>query len=68
MIRHQIRDGKECLCPMVEYLNKITSKLVDSFHTESNKMGYLRNAVLDKKWETTPLKNISAEQYNLTNL
>ena len=33
----------------VEYLDNITLQLVDGFHTEKNKITYLRNAVLDKK-------------------
>ena len=49
MVHHLIQDEKECLHCMEEYLNNITSKLVDGFHTESNKIRYLRNAVLGKK-------------------
>ena len=35
---------------MVEYLNNITAKLMDVFHTESNKIRSLRNAVLGQNW------------------
>ena len=64
MARIRIQDGKELLRRMVEYLNNITPQLVYSFHTESNKIRYLHNAVLSMKWATTPLKNISMAQYN----
>ena len=64
MARQQIQDEKECLRSMVEYLNNITPQLVDGFHTESNKIRYLRDAVLGKKWATTLLKIISTAQYN----
>ena len=37
---------------MAEYLNNITPKLLDGFHTESKKIKYLSNAILDKKWAT----------------
>ena len=47
---------------MVEYLNNITSQLVDVFHTESNKIRYIHSAVHGKELETTPLKNISTAQ------
>ena len=68
MARHQIQDEKELLRRMVEYLNNITPQLVDCFYTESNKMRYLRNAVLGKKWLSTPLKNISTTQYSFDQL
>ena len=53
---------------MVESLNNMTPQLVDGFHTESNMIRYLRNAELDKKWVTTPLKNISTALYNFEKL
>ena len=53
---------------MVEYLNKITTQLVDGFYTEPNKIRYLRNAEFSKKWVTTPPKNISTTQYDLNQL
>ena len=53
---------------MVEYLNNITPHAVDGFHTELNKIRYLRNAVLGKKWEATSLKSISTLQYNFDQL
>ena len=53
---------------MIEYFNNITAELVDGFHTELNKIRYLRNTVVGKKWETTPLKNISRAQYNFNHL
>ena len=59
MARHRIQDEKEGLRRIVEYLNNITPQLVEGFHTESNKLRYLRSAVLGKKWATTPLKSIS---------
>ena len=62
MARHPIQDEKECLRRVDEYINNITSKLVDGFHSESNKIKCLRNAVLGKKYESTPLKNISTVQ------
>ena len=37
MDRHQIRDEKECLRRIVDYLNKITPQLVDGFRIESNR-------------------------------
>ena len=37
-------------------------------HTELNKIRCLLNAVLGKKWATTPLKNIPTAQYNLDRL
>ena len=37
IVRHQIQHEKECLRRIVEYLNNITPKLVDGFHSESNK-------------------------------
>ena len=49
MVRHHMQDEKERLGRIVEYLNKITPQLVNDFHTESNKIRYLRNAVLNKK-------------------
>ena len=49
MVRHQIQDEKECLRRMVEYLDNNIPQLVDCFHTESNKIRYLRKAVLGKK-------------------
>ena len=58
-----MKDDKECLSRMVEYLNNITQQLADDFHTESNKIRYLLNAVLGKKWASTSLKNISIAQY-----
>ena len=64
MARHQIKGEKECLHCMVEYLNNITSKLVDGFHTKSNKIRYLLNGVFGKKCITTSLKNVSTVQYN----
>ena len=64
MARHQLQEQKECLRQMVEYLNNIIQQHVDGFHTESNKVRHLRNAVLGKKWETTSLKNISKAQCN----
>ena len=68
MARHQIQDEKDCLHLMVEYLNNITSQLVDSFHTESSKIRYLRNAVFGKKWATNILKNMSKVQYSFDQL
>ena len=68
MLRNQIQDEKECLRRMVEYLNNITSQLVDSFHTESNKIRHLLNSVLGKKRESTPLENISTTQSNFDQL
>ena len=41
---------------------------MDGFHTEPNKIRYLRNSVLDKKWATISLKNISTNQYNFDKL
>ena len=67
MALQQIQDCKECLRQMVKYLNNITPQLVDSFHTELNKIRYLLNAVFRKKWATT-LKNISTVQYNFDQL
>ena len=49
MFRYQVQDEKEFLRCMVEYLYNIIPQLVDGFHAESNKMRYLRNAVLGKK-------------------
>ena len=49
MAPYQIQDEKEYLRRMVEHLNNITPQLVDGFYTESNKIRYLRNAVLEKK-------------------
>ena len=63
MACHQIRDEKEGLRLIVKCLKNITPRLVEGLHTESNKIRYLRNAVLGKKWETTPLKNISTAQH-----
>ena len=37
---------------------------MNGFHSESNIIRYLCNAVLGKKQETTPLKNISTTEYN----
>ena len=68
MARHQIQDEEESLCRMVEYLNNITTQLLDDFHNESNKIRHLRNAVFGKICATTPLKNISTVQYNLDQL
>ena len=68
MAHQQIRDEKECLRRIVEYLNKITSQLVDGFHSVSSKIQYLRNGVLRKRWATTPLTSIYSAQYNLGQL
>ena len=68
MVHHQIQDEKRYLRRMVEYLNNITPQLVDGFHTESNNVRYLRDALLGKKWETTSLKNITTAQYNFEQL
>ena len=54
--------------PYVEYLNNIILQLVHSFNTESNKISYIRNGVIRKKWETSPLKNISTSQLNFDQL
>ena len=54
MDRNQIQDEKEFLRRTVEYLNNITPQLVEAFHTESNKMRYLRNTVFSKKWPIIP--------------
>ena len=48
MARHQIQNEKECLRRMVEYPNKMTLQLVDSFPTELNKTRYLRNGAPEK--------------------
>ena len=48
--RHQIRDKEEFLHRRVEYLDIITPQHVNDFHIESNKIRYLRNAVICKKW------------------
>ena len=53
MTRNQIQDVEKCLRGIAEYLNNITPELVDGFRTESHKIRYLRDAVLDKKQETT---------------
>ena len=63
---HKMR--KNIYVGIVEYLNKITPQLMDSFHTASNEKRYLRNATLGRKWATTPLKNISKAQYNFHQL
>ena len=68
MTCHQIQNKKKCLRRIVEYLNNITPQLVDVFHTESNKIRYLRNAALGKKLATTFLKNTSMAQYNFDKL
>ena len=68
MARRQIQYEKECIRRMIEYLNNITQRLVGGFHTDSNKIRCLRNAVLGKKWSTTPLENISTGKYNFDNL
>ena len=39
---------------MVEYFNNVTLQLVDDFHTESNNIRDLLNAVPGKKKATTP--------------
>ena len=49
MTRHQVKDEKECLRRMDEYLNNITPQQVDGFCTESNKIRHLRNAEIGKK-------------------
>ena len=49
LARHLIKDEKECLCSMVEYLNNIKPQLVDGSHIGSNKITYLRYAFLGKK-------------------
>ena len=68
MTCHQIQDEKECLHRMLEYLNNIAPQLLDDFHPDSNKIRYLHNSVLGKKWATTPLKNIFTTQYNFDQL
>ena len=68
MARQQIQDEKEFLCCTADYLKNITPQLVDGFHTESNKIRYLRSAVLGKKCATTALKNISTAQYDFEKL
>ena len=35
---HQVRDEKECIRRMDEYLKNITTQLEDGFHIESNKI------------------------------
>ena len=68
MTRHQIKDEKECLNCMIEYLNNIARQLVDGFHTESNKIRHLRKSILGKRWTTTPLNNICTVQYKFYQL
>ena len=41
---------------------------MNGFLTESDKIRYLRNVVIGKKWATKPLKNISTVQYNFDQL
>ena len=64
----QMQNEKNVPRSIVEYLNNITPQLVEGFHTESNKIRYLRNAVLGKKCVATPLKNISTAQYTFDQL
>ena len=68
MIHHQVHDKKEFLHHIVEYPNNITQQLVDGFHTESNQVRYLCNAVTGKKLSSTPLKNICTAQYDFDQL
>ena len=68
MERHQIWDEKEALRRIVKYLNSITPQFAEGFHTESNRIIYLRNAVLDKKWAATPMENISTARYTFDQL
>ena len=65
MVYRLIKDEKECLRRMIEYLNKNTLQFVDGLHTESNKIRCLLNAVIGKKWATSTMKNTSTAQYNL---
>ena len=64
MPQHQIQDEKECLRRVVEYLNQVASQPMDGHCTESNRIRYLRNAVLGKRWATTTLKTFYTAQYS----
>ena len=66
--RSLIQYEKECLQRIVEYPNNMAPHLVVRFQTESNKRRYPSNAVIDKKCATTPVRNISAAQYNYDHL
>ena len=65
MVRFQIQDEIEYLCCRLGYLYNIKPQTVDGFHTESNKIRYFLNTVLDEKCETSSSKNIFTAQYNL---
>ena len=68
MARHLIEHEEEYLRRIVEYHNKITAQLVDGFHTESNKISYLRYTIISKRYATNPLKNIFKSQYSFDQL
>ena len=68
MARHRIQYEKVGIRCIVEYPDNATSQLVERFHTGSNKIRFLRNAVLGKDWTTTSLKNICTSQYSFDQL
>ena len=68
MTRNHLQDETECVRQLVKYLSKVTPHLVEGFHTERNKIRYLRNAVLGKQCATTPWKKISTARYTVDQL
>ena len=51
--RNYIHDEKEDIQSIVKYLDKVTTWLVEELHTGLNRIRYLRNAVLCKKYVIT---------------
>ena len=46
MSQNQVLNEKECLRHLVEYLNRISTQLLEGLHTKSNKIGCLHNTVI----------------------
>ena len=57
------KSRKKSLRHLAKYLQNYTIQLVEGFRTESSKVGYVRNALLGKKWASSTLNNISAARY-----
>ena len=68
MVEKGISDEGVGLSKLVERINVLTPQCPPNFRSESNKIRYLRSAVLDRDWAQTPVSNITTAQYSFNSL
>ena len=63
MQTHEITDKGDSQKKLVNRINILTPQCPPGFRSESNKIRFLRSAVLDRAWDQTPVSNIITAKY-----